>query len=145
MRFEMSTLLNCAKHGFPWPGIVPPDGPAAAAFITKCVRVRTGISSQYVYRSLYAAQLHRALALGVDLRDLLVLDADDLRNGPQAALDRVSDHARGRRRRQILGARRDRRAGPDPAPRVRGRRFGRRRPQAGGGRVGILEGGIPLL
>ena len=94
IRHEVKQLLDCAKSRFPrWPTAFPPNGAEAAAYIGTCVRVRTGISNQYVYRSLYAAQLHRCVATGVDRRDLVVVDSDDLRNEPQAVLDDLADHA----------------------------------------------------
>ena len=63
---------------------------AAADLITKCVRVRTGISAQYLYRGLYAAQLQRCLRGGVVSSDIVVVDQDVLRRDPQRALDAVS-------------------------------------------------------
>ena len=94
LRGEMDGLLDCARRSFPqWKSSVPRSGDAAADLIEACVRVRTGISQQYLYRSLYAAQLHRCLRGGVDRRDVLVLDSAELRSQPQAALDVVSDRA----------------------------------------------------
>ena len=57
---------------------------AAADLITKCVRVRTGISAQYLYRGLYAAQLQRCAGRR-RVSDIVVVDQDVLRRDPQRA------------------------------------------------------------
>ncbi|KAH8065547.1 heparan sulfate sulfotransferase [Aureococcus anophagefferens] len=94
MRAEIKYLADCARTNYPrWPAPFPPTGAEAAAYITKCVQIRTGISNQYVYRSLYAAQLHRCVGSGVSRDQLLVLDSDDLRHEPQDVLDVLADHA----------------------------------------------------
>lgn len=94
MRAEIKYLADCARTNYPrWPTPFPPTGAEAAAYITKCVQIRTGISNQYVYRSLYAAQLHRCVGSGVSRDQLLVLDSDDLRHEPQDVLDVLADHA----------------------------------------------------
>jgi len=94
MRAEIKYLADCARTNYPrWPTPFPPTGAEAAAYITKCVQIRTGISNQYVYRSLYAAQLHRCVGSGVSREQLLVLDSDDLRHEPQDVLDVLADHA----------------------------------------------------
>lgn len=94
MRSEMTDLETCARdRGFAsdWGGLVPPTASEAARFIASCVRVRTGISIQYVYRGLYAGQLARC-SEHVDMTRILVIESDDLRHRPQEQLDRVADH-----------------------------------------------------
>lgn len=95
MRSEMTELETCARDkGFAsdWGGgLVPPTAHEAARLIAACVRVRTGISIQYVYRGLYAGQLARC-ASHVDMTRILVIESDDLRKRPQEQLDRVADH-----------------------------------------------------
>ena len=88
MRDEVALFHDCARTHFSW--MVPPSMEAAADLITKCVRVRTGISAQYLYRGLYAAQLQRCLRGGVVSSDIVVVDQDVLRRDPQRALDAVS-------------------------------------------------------
>ena len=88
MRDEVALFHDCARTHFSW--MVPPSMEAAADLITKCVRVRTGISAQYLYRGLYAAQLQRCLRGGVVSSDIVVVDQDVLRRDPQRALDAVA-------------------------------------------------------
>ena len=88
MRDEVALFHDCARTHYSW--MVPPSMEAAADLITKCVRVRTGISAQYLYRGLYAAQLQRCLRGGVVSSDIVVVDQDVLRRDPQRALDAVA-------------------------------------------------------
>jgi len=88
MRAEVALFRDCALTYFPW--AVPPTGAAAAGLVAKCVRVRTGISAQYLYRGLYAAQLHRCVRGGVGARNVVVIDQAFLRRDPQRALDAVA-------------------------------------------------------
>jgi hypothetical protein len=90
MRDEVADLRGCALQNFGWED--PPSMEDAAAMIERCVSVRTGISIQYLYRGLYAAQAARCTAFGRVLKsNVLVLDQSALRGKPQASLDRVSD------------------------------------------------------
>jgi len=94
MRAEAAHLLDCGRSAFPrWRSPVPATAADAAALVDACVRIRTGISNQYLYRSLYAAQLHRCVAAGVKRADLLVLETDALKSRPRAAMDAVADFA----------------------------------------------------
>ena len=88
MRDEVALFHDCARTHFPW--VIPPTMEAAEDLITKCVRVRTGISAQYLYRGLYAAQLQRCLRGGLTKSDIVVVDQDVLRRDPQRALDAVA-------------------------------------------------------
>ncbi|KAJ1453968.1 P-loop containing nucleoside triphosphate hydrolase protein [Pelagophyceae sp. CCMP2097] len=89
MRDEVADLRNCALKRFGWADPLTMDD--AAAMIEECVSVRTGISIQYIYRGLYAAQAARCTAFGSVLkRNVLVVDQAVLRGRPQEALDRVS-------------------------------------------------------
>ena len=87
---EIRDLENCAETHFGWTTPRTPED--AALLIDACVTVRTGISIQYVYRGLYAAQLARCFASGVPKSNILVLDNDHLRRDPQSALDAIADH-----------------------------------------------------
>lgn len=89
---EIHELNDCANQHFDWGGqLAPPTPQDAAKLIAACVRVHTGISIQYVYRGLYAAQLSRCSG-SVPLDDILVLEADELRHQTQSQLDKVADH-----------------------------------------------------
>ena len=61
--------------------------------IERCVVVKTGISIQYLYRGLYAAQLKRCANSGVPSEAILVLDSQELRARPQKTLDALAAHA----------------------------------------------------
>lgn len=87
---EIDGLEACADRNFAWRS--PPTPAAAADLIDACVTVHTGISIQYVYRGLYAAQLARC-GRSLDLAKILVIESDELRHSPQAQLDKVADHA----------------------------------------------------
>ncbi|KAJ8600470.1 hypothetical protein CTAYLR_001480 [Chrysophaeum taylorii] len=88
MRREISQLNACASRNFEW-GVVPETPDHAATLVDTCVKVHTGITIQYVYRGLYAAQIARC-ARSVDKNNLVVIESDDLRNTPQRELDRVA-------------------------------------------------------
>jgi hypothetical protein len=61
---------------------------AVDAVISRCVRVRKGISDQYLFRSMYAAQLHHCWK-SLDRGAFLILRAEDLKSRPQETLGRV--------------------------------------------------------
>jgi len=90
---EVQVLEECARTHFPhWEGTAPPTAKDAAALVATCVKVRTGISIQYAYRGLYAAQLARCVNSGLPRDALLVVDNEHLRQRPQAVLDKVAAH-----------------------------------------------------
>jgi hypothetical protein len=61
--------------------------------VLECVGVvKRGISYQFIYRSLYAAQI-LACTRYLLLEQILVIENDELRNDPSAALKRIHHHA----------------------------------------------------
>jgi hypothetical protein len=56
---EGQDLLQCSEGRGRGRGRLQQALEAIDAAVHECIRVRTGISSQYFYRSLYVAQLHR--------------------------------------------------------------------------------------
>lgn len=89
---EIHDLNGCANRHFDWGSrLAPPTPRDAARLISACVKVHTGITIQYVYRGLYAAQLARC-SESVPIDDILVLEADELRHQTQSQLDKVADH-----------------------------------------------------
>lgn len=56
--------------------------------VDRCLHVKSGISSQYVYRSLYVAQLYHCLK-HFQRSQLLVLPSERLKADPQAVYERV--------------------------------------------------------
>lgn len=56
--------------------------------VDRCLHVKSGISSQYVYRSLYVVQLYHCLK-HFDRSQLLVVPSERLRADPQAVYERV--------------------------------------------------------
>lgn len=92
LKREIQDLRECATSRFPsWQQPDPPTLADAADLLDSCVRVHTGISIQYVYRGLYAAQLARCTR-SVDFADILIIESDELRHHPQSQLDYVADH-----------------------------------------------------
>mmetsp|Transcript_16000 Transcript_16000/g.24014 ORF Transcript_16000/g.24014 Transcript_16000/m.24014 type:complete len:465 (+) Transcript_16000:497-1891(+) len=88
---EISYYESCIQTHFPhWPTLAPPTPNDAAKFISTCVHVRTGISIQYVYRGLYAAQLQRCQNY-IPQSNILVLENHNLRTKTQSSLDSIAD------------------------------------------------------
>jgi len=58
--------------------------------VHKCIKVRTGISSQYFYRSLYAAQLVHCFKY-INPNQVLLLSSEALQLNPKTTLRRVLD------------------------------------------------------
>ena len=65
------------------------DSPAAVdRQVDRCLHVKSGISSQYVYRSLYVAQLYHCLK-HFHRHQLLVLPSERLKKSPQSVYEQV--------------------------------------------------------
>jgi len=58
--------------------------------LDRCIQVKSGISGQYVYRSLYAAQLDRCTD-SIDQDNMLVLISEHLKDDMALALHNISD------------------------------------------------------
>ena len=79
---ELKTLKKCA--GSLLDGTL--DGLDKA--VTKCVKIRVGIAANFVYRSLYVAQLHHCLK-SIPRESFLLLPSELLQRDPQGAMNRV--------------------------------------------------------
>ena len=64
------------------------DIASLAEAVRRCVHILHGISAQYVYRSMYAAQLH-ACFRSLPRRQFLILPAEELQSDPAEVLGRV--------------------------------------------------------
>ena len=80
---EAEALEACAEKLFGAKDKVASDGDAALKFQQTCKpRANGGITYDYVYRSLYATQIHRCFAQGVKHDQLVLVDGDAFRADP---------------------------------------------------------------
>ena len=56
--------------------------------VTQCIRVKKGIASQYLYRSMYAAQLYHCFK-SIPRDMVLVINNQDLRGNPRSVMGKV--------------------------------------------------------
>lgn len=83
---ELDSLVSCgAEHGL---DILKGNISSVDAVVAKCMRVRKGIADQYLYRSMYAVQLHHCWKT-LDRRSFLILRAEDLRMKQKETVQRV--------------------------------------------------------
>lgn len=57
--------------------------------VEKCIKVTSGISKQYVYRSMYAAQIARCTGY-ISLRNMLFINSNDMKRNITSVIERVS-------------------------------------------------------
>lgn len=84
---EIDDFTKCAGVGYDsGMGVEALD-----AAVSRCVKVHHGISDQFVYRSMYAAQLYHCFKY-IPKEKVLVLDSAQLKSDPAAVLKLVHEH-----------------------------------------------------
>jgi hypothetical protein len=87
---EASVLQECVdKH---LPSMSGSQFPRSQAILECVPEVKGGISFQFIYRSLYGAQI-LACSQYISLDRILLIENDDLRNNPVEAVQRLHTHA----------------------------------------------------
>lgn len=84
---EAKSFLQCAKEAIP--GIDIKTAKQFSEAVDQCVKVKHGITSQYVYRSMYAPQLYKC-SRHIPLEQMLILSSDEMRTNLTSFISKVS-------------------------------------------------------